>query len=298
MNQSTRIEKMKDFWEEGLKGQEEYIQKANTYYGFYSGGDKQWEATDIAILNKKKRMHLSLNIIFPIINLLTGYERQNRMDIKCYPKKGGISIVADLLTELAKHVEDMSNGLYIRSSVFYDGIISTKGFMNLDIKYDEDPFNGEIIVDNNNSFDICEDPNNLKYDLNNGKYVISSYWGDKEQIKLIYPKSKDELDKMKYDDLDSIDTERLPGSDKSPDKFKARLRETWWKSYEKAIYLINTQTMDNKRVNKSKKDLLKVLLEKDRRMAEEEGRQPMLAVRESVIPVLNCTTTIGKIELE
>ncbi|MCJ7790520.1 MAG: hypothetical protein MUP69_10185, partial [Candidatus Atribacteria bacterium] len=47
-----------------------------------------------------------------------------------------------------------------------------------------------------------------------------------------------------------------------------------------------------------KKDLLKVLLEKDRRMAEEEGRQPMLAVRESVIPVLNCTTTIGKIELE
>jgi hypothetical protein len=298
ISQSTRIEKMKDFWNEGLKGQAEYIQKALINYGMYEGGDKQWEATDIAILDQKKRHHLSLNIIFPIINLLTGYERQNRMDIKCYPRKGGLGIVADLLTELTKHAEDMSNGIYIRSAVFYDGIISSKGFMNLDIKYDEDPFNGEIIVDNNSSFDICEDPNNTKYDLNNGKYVISSYWGDKEQIKLIYPKSKAELDNLKYDDLDSIDTERLPGEDKAPDKFKARLRETWWKSYEKAIYLINMQTMDNKKVNKTKKDLLKHILEVDRRQAEEEGRQPMLAVRESVIPVLNCTTTIGDIELE
>ncbi len=296
--QSTRIEKMKDFWDEGLKGQAEYIERAVKNYGFYEGGDKQWESNDIAILNQKKRMHLSLNIIFPIINLLTGYERQNRMDVKCYPKKGGIGIVADLLTELIKHIEDMSNGLYIRSNVFYDGIIASKGFLNLDIKYDDDPFSGEISVDYNDPFDICEDPNNMKYDLNNGKYVIRSYWGDKDQLKLIYPKSKDELDTLKYDDLDSRDTERLPGTDLAPDQFKARIRETWWKSYEKAIYLINTQTMDNKRVHKSKKDLLQVLLEKDRRMAEREKRQPILAVRENVIPVLNCTTTLGDIELE
>lgn len=289
---------MKDMWDEGLKGQAEYIEKAVKNYGFYEGGDKQWESNDIAILNQKKRPHLSLNIIFPIINLLTGYERQNRMDVKCYPKKGGIGIVADLLTELVKHVEDMSNGLYIRSNVFYDGIITSKGFMSLDIKYTEDPFNGEIAVDYDNPFDICEDPNNIKYDLNEGKYIIRSYWGDKEQIKLIYPKSKDDLDQLKYDDLDSRDTERLPGGELSPDKFKARIRETWWKSYEKAIYIINTQNMDNKRVHKSKKDLLSILLEKDRRMAEREGRSPILAVRESIIPVLNCTTTLGEIELE
>ena len=295
---STRVEKMKDMWEEGYKGQADYIIKANKNYGFYEGGDKQWEARDIAILDAKKRIHLSLNIVFPIINLLTGYERQNRMDIKCFPKKGGIGIVSDLLTELAKHVEDQSLGLYIRSAAFLDGLISTKGFMNLDIKYDEDPFNGEITVDIDDPFDVCEDPNNKKYDLNFGKYVIRSFWGDKEQIILTFPKSKQDIDDLKYDKLDSRDRERLPGGDKSPDKFKARLRETWWKSYEKAVYLIDTINMDNKRVHKSKKDLLKVILEKDRRRAEEEGRRPIFAVRESVIPVLNCTTTIGEIELE
>ena len=297
-NQIVRIEKMKDMWDEGWKGQNEYIQRANANYGFYQGGDLQWDPADIAYLDLKKRHHLSLNIIFPIINLLTGYERQNRMDIKCFPRKGGLKIVADLLTELAKNVEDMSNGVYLRSAAFFDGIISSKGFVSLDIKYTDDPFNGEIIVDNDDPFDICEDPGNKKYDLNFGKYVIRSYWADKEQAILTYPKYKKDIDDLKYDDLDTRDKERLPGSDLSPDKFKARVRETWWKSYEKAIILIDTVNMTNKRVPKENKDLLKYILEKDRRKAERNGTAPVFAVRDNIIPILNCTTTLGEIELE
>ncbi len=296
--QTNRIVKLKDFWDEGYKGQFEYVQAATRNYGFYMGGDKQWDARDIAILDEMKRMHLSLNIIFPIINLLTGYERQNGMDIKVFPKKGGLQPVAELLTELCKHVEDQSNAQYLRSAMFFDGIISTKGFVSLDIKYDDDPFNGEIAVDVEDPFDIVEDPQNKKYDMNYGKYVIKSYWGDKEQIKLIYPKSKQDIDNLKYDDLDNRDKTKIPGSDVSPDKFKCRVRETWWKHYEKATFLIDTINMSHTRVHKSKLDLLKVVLEKDRRRAEEEGRQPIFAVRENVIPVMNCTTTLGDIELE
>jgi uncharacterized protein YfkK (UPF0435 family) len=298
ITESTRVQMLKDMWHEAIEGQAEYVQQAITNYGFYLGGEKQWDPEDIAILDRFKRHHLSLNIIFPIINLLTGYERQNRMDIKCFPKKGGIHLVAQLLTELCKHVEDMSNADYLRSTAFLDGIIAIKGFLSLDISYEEDPFNGEITIENDDPFDITEDPNNKKYDMNAGKYVIKSYWGDKEQIKLIYPKSKDNIDDLKYDDLDTRDRERLPGSDKSPDKFKARIRETWWKHYEKATYLINTYTNDVKRVNKTKIDLLKYILEKDRRMTEQQGINPIYAVRDNIIPVLNCTTTIGDIELE
>lgn len=296
--QTVRLDKLKQMWEEGYKGQFDYIQKANRNYGFYEGGDKQWDARDIAILNKKKRIHLSLNIIFPIINLLTGYERQNKMDIRCFPKKGGLTPVADLLTELCKHVEDQSYAIYDRSAMFFDGIISTKGFISLDIRYSDDPLNGEIVVEVEDPFDICEDPNNKRYDMNFGKYVIKSYWGDKEEIALLYPKYKKEIDNLKYDDLDSRDREALPGSEKAPDRFKVRLRETWWKHYEKATFLIDTANHDFRRVDKSKIDLLKIILEKDRRRAEQEGRNPIFAVRESVIPVLNCTTTMGDIELE
>ena len=298
MNQLQRLAMMKDMWEEAVKGQAEYIIKCTTNYGMYEGGDKQWDPADIAYLNEKKRHHLSLNIILPIINLLTGYERQNRMDIKCFPKKGGLDMVAALMTELTKNIESQSLGLYLRSAAFLDGIVGTKGFLSLDIKYGEDPFSGEIVTDIDNPYDIAEDPNNTKYDLNYGKYVIRSFWSDKELTVLTFPESKDSIDDLKYDDLDNRDKTRMPGFEHSPDQFQAMIRETWWKSYEKAVYLINTDIMDKKRVHKSKLDIMQVMLEKDRRMAEEEERNPTLAVREQVIPVLNCTTTIGEVELE
>ena len=298
--QSTRMQKMKDFWEEGFASWEEYVMMAVKGYAFYKGGDGQWDAADIVALNKRGRPHLSINMILPTINLITGYERQNRMDTKIYPKRGGNRIVAEILTSLSKHVEDTSNGLYERSMIFLDGIIARKGWIGMDIIYDnQDPFNGEIRVIRKNPFDIVEDRNCQNYDLNKGgKYIIESYWTDKEMTVLNFPKSKKEVDKMKYDDLDSRDVYHIPGDRNNPDRFKCRMRETWWKSYEKAVYLCDRLTLERKRVDKSKIPIMQRILEIDRRGAEEEGRAERYTVREVVIPVLNCTTTMGDLELE
>ena len=300
MPQSTRMIKMKDFWEEGFASWEEYVMMAVKGYAFYKGGDGQWDAADIIALNERGRPHLTINMILPTINLITGYERQNRMDTKIYPKRGGNRIVAEILTSLCKHVEDTSNGIYERSMIFLDGIVARKGWIGMDIVHNEqDPFNGEIQVIRKNPFDITEDRNCQNYDLNKGgKYIIESYWVDKEWALFTYPKCKTQIDKMKYDDLDSRDVYHIPGDKFNPDKFKARMRETWWKSYEKAVYLCDNLTLDRKRVDKSKIPLMQRILEIDRRAAEEEGRAERYKVAEVVIPVLNCTTTMGDLELE
>jgi len=300
MPQSTRMAKMKEFWEEGFQGWEEYVMMAVKGYAFFKGGDGQWDAADIIALNAKGRPHLTINMILPTISLITGYERQNRVDTKIYPKRGGNRLTALVLTALSKHTEDTSNGLYERSMMFLDGIIARKGWIGVDIVYDDsDPFNGEIQVVRKNPFDITEDRNCPNYDLNKGgKYIIESYWTDKEWAGFTYPKCKVELDKMKYDDLDSRDVYNIPGDKHNPDKFKARMRETWWKSYEKAIYFCDELSLERKRVHKSKIPLMQRILEVDRRQAEEEGRAPQYQVREVVIPVLNVTTTMGQIELE
>ena len=294
------MQKMKDFWEEGFAMWEEYVVAAVKGYAFYKGGDGQWDAKDIIALNKRGRPHLTINMILPTINLITGYERQNRMDTKIYPKRGGNRIMAEILTALIKHTEDTSNGLYERSMIFLDGIISRKGWIGMDIFYDDrDPLDGEIRVIRKNPFDIVEDRNCQNYDLNKGaKYIIESYWTDKRMATITYPKCEKEIDKMKYDDLDSRDVYHIPGDRNTPDKFKCRMRETWWKDYEKAVYLCDRLTLERKRVDKAKIPLMQRVMEIDRRMAEEEGRAEQYAVREVVIPVLNCTTTMGEIELE
>ena len=299
MSQATKIEKLKDFWTEGLEGNADVVQEAYKNFGYYEGGDKQWDSKDIAVLNSGGRPHITINMILPTINLLTGYERQNRQEVKVFPKKGGNRLVAQLFTEIAKHAEDVSNGIYERSMVFLDGIVGIKGWLNIDIDYENDPYNGELIIERVDPFDIVEDPGCKSYDLNKGaKYIIRSYWADKELIKLTYPKVKGDIENQKFDDLDKRDIRHLPGRVLNPDQFQARLRETWWRSYEKAVYLVHKMSMERKRVDKSKISWMKRILEVDRRQAEEEGRMTVFSVAEAIVPVLHCDTTFGKVIVE
>lgn len=299
MTQMAKIEKLRGFWVEGLEGNELCVQEAIKNYGYYEGGDKQWKSEDISVLNAGGRPHLTINMILPTINLLTGYERQNRQEVLAFPRKGGNRLVAQLFTELCKYTEDISNAAYERSMMFLDGIVAIKGWINIDIDYKDDPYNGELVIERVDPFDIVEDPGCKSYDLNKGaKYIIRSYWADKELIRLTYPKCKKEIDELKFDDLDKRDIQHQPGRPTSPDKYKARLRETWWRSYEKAVYLIHKMSMERKRVDKSKIPLMKRMLEIDRRQAEEEGRMTVFAVAEAVVPVLHCDTTLGKLIVE
>jgi len=299
MTQIAKILKLKDFWTEGLEGNAACVLESLKNYGYYEGGDKQWDSKDIAVLNAGGRPHLTINMILPTINLLTGYERQNRQEVSVFPKKGGNRLVSQLFTELCKHTEDTSNAIYERSMVFLDGVVGIKGWINIDIDYEDDPYNGELIIERVDPFDIVEDPGCKSYDLNKGaKYIIRSYWADKELIKLTYPKCKDDIEKQKFDDLDKRDIRHLPGRVTSPDQFQARLRETWWRDYERATYLVHKMSMERKRVDKSKMPLVKHILEVDRRQAEEEGRMTVFAVAEAIVPVLHCDTTFGKVIVE
>lgn len=299
MTQLAKIKKLKDFWMEGLEGNAACVQESLKNYGYYEGGDKQWKSEDIAVLNAGGRPHLTINMILPTINLLTGYERQNRQEVKVFPKKGGLRLVSQLLTELTKHTEDISNAVYERSMVFLDGIVGIKGWINIDIDYEDDPYNGELIIERVDPFDIVEDPGCKSYDLNKGaKYIIRSYWADKGLIALTYPKCKKEIDNQKFDDLDKRDVRHLPGRVSNPDQFQARLRETWWRSYERVTYLVHKLSMERKRVAKSKIPLMKHMLEVDRRQAEEEGRTTVFAVAEAMVPVLHCDTTFGDTVVE
>ena len=189
MSYDSRQRKLKSFYKEGIDGNRAWRTKAKRNKNFYKG--VQWDSKDVTKLDAEDRPHLTFNQIFPVINLISGYQRQNRQDIKVYPKKGGMKQIADVLTAVAKNISDTSNSEYLTSMVFYDGIISGKAWFDLDISYDDEPINGEIIMRRASPFDIIEDPNCSDYDTNACKYIIKTHWWDKEAIKLAYPKARD-----------------------------------------------------------------------------------------------------------
>ncbi len=301
------IKKVKFMWQEADEASQVDLALMAENYGFYIG-DNQWEqGTKQELLNNRKPA-LTVNLILPAINLLRGMEVGNKQDFIFYPRKGGYSLIADILTRLVKHTMDISDGNFEQSIVFLDGAVCGKGWIKSDITNQVsgfiDPFNGQIQIERKSPFDIREDPNCNKYDLNRGgKYIIELYWFDKEGITALYPKKKDELEQ--YFEMitgdDVIDFRGKPmDKDKrlDPSYYRFRVKDTWWMSWQNREFLIDKTNLDFKMVSPSQTDLLKYILNKDRELAKEENRPERYNTTEMPVKILNLTTTIGDMVLE
>lgn len=301
---TDREKKLADFWKEARDGHRIWRTEAVENYDFACG--HQWKDADVALLDEEEKPHLTINHVLSIINLLSGMERQNKSDVIVYPRKGGIRIIAEAFTSLVKHAMDLCHGDTEQSMQFTDGIIAGKGWLKSDISYEEDPINGDVVVSRTSPFDNYEDPNANKYDLNeSAKYIIQCYWGDKEQIKLLYYKYEDEIEKYTKSPQDE-DTSDITGKiikkadkeDTDATQFRYRLKEIWWKSYKKQLFFVDETILTFSPVNDTQKDLVKIVLEKERRLAEREKRRPKYSITEKVIPVLHVTTMLGDMIIE
>ena len=296
--------KLLEHWEDAKKGHRIWRREAVENYEFVC--NDQWTTQDRSICTEEEKPCLTINHILPIVNLLSGMERQNRADIKAFPRKGGTRIIADAFTSLVKHSVDMCNGEVEQSMQFVDGVISGKGWTSTDISYKKDKINGDFVVTRRSPFDVYEDPNANRYDLNgSAKYIFECYWGDKEEIILRYSKHEEAIRKYlgSYQDEDDTDVKgklvkKSDQEDRDPSKNSYRLKRVWWKSYKEQLYFIDGATMSFSPIHDSQKEVAKVVLEKERRLAESEGRRPRYSIEPRIDEVLHMTDMLGEIILE
>lgn len=303
-NKTNKEIKLLGYWEETKKGHRIWREDAMENFEFVC--NEQWTPSDKTLLTDEEKPCLTINHVLPIINLLSGMERQNRTDIKAFPRKGGTRIIADAFTSLVKHSVDLCHGETQQSMQFVDGIISGKGWVKTDISYKRDKINGDLVMKRKSPFDMYEDPNSDRYDLNeSGKYIIECFWGDKENIKLLYSKHSDSIDKYTGDPQDEDMTDakgklvkKSDKEDRDPSEYRYRLKEIWWKSYKKQLFFIDGATLSFSPIHNSQKEVAKVVLEKERRLAESEKRRPKYSIKEHIIEVLHVTTMLGDMILE
>jgi len=303
-NKTNRESKLQEMWEDAKKGQRIWRQEAVENYEFVT--NNQWTPGERALLAEEEKPCLTFNHILPIINLLSGMERQNRADVKVFPRKGGIRIIADAFTSLAKHSIDLCHGDTEQSMQFVDGIISGKGWLKSDISYKKDKINGDLVVTRRSPFDMYEDPNATKYDLNeSAKYIVECYWGDKENILLLWNEHKEDIEAYiaSPQDEDMMDrngklVKKSDKEDRDPSLYYYRLKEIWWKSYKKQLFLIDGATMAFSPVHDSQKEIAKILVEKEKRQAGTQSRRPRYSLKEHIIEVLHITTMLGDMILE
>jgi hypothetical protein len=275
---------------------------------FYRGGSEQWNSVDVSALDEEGRPHLTLNHIFPVVNTISGLQRQNKSDVVVFPRKNGQQMIARVLTALMKHADDECNGEYEESDVFLDGLIYGKGWEVIDIDYRNDPITGQIVKYRVSPFSVFEDPNCRDYDLNHpekgANWIVREFWWDKEALILQYPKKVKDITnggfKTLEGDIRTFEESSSPPTTEPNEpepagqverKKQYRVKEFYWKSYERKIVAISQFDYTDRIVTEEEKAKLEEL------MREYPGKIKY-EFDDRVVEVLHKTVMLGDLVLE
>jgi len=241
----------------------------------------QWSATDKAILSAKNMPMLSINHIFKNINLLSGYQRQNRGEIKVFPIEGSDEMKAEVLNMVIKWILVDKNVNFTVSDAFKDSLIGGIAWLHPYLVYDDDPINGDIIVKKISPFDILPDPHFTERNLSDCDYIIRHRKVSKNKLKRLYPKYSKEIQEMKGAPIDKYElTENtVVPSDQGNHLL---VIEYWYRDYEEQTILVNTtDPEDTEKWDKSKGELKDFLTQ-----------NPDIAAIKNTVPIMKLAVMI------
>jgi hypothetical protein len=157
----------------------------------------QWREADKAVLDEANVPALSLNMTKKIVDTVTGYERQNRTDIKALPIEGADETNADIYTQLSKWTMSRRNQEYTFSDAFKDTSICGLGWVHAYIDFQDDLISGDIKLKKIPYDQIKFDPRATEKDLSDCQYIIHSKVVHKTKVKKLYPQYTKQIDQMK-----------------------------------------------------------------------------------------------------
>lgn len=169
-------------------GMSSWATRAKQCVEFFEG--KQWSEGALKKLEREDRPALTFNKIAPLVRLVLGYHRNNRMDQKYLPAydNSGSQTVAEAITRIVKQSNTENDKEYVDAEVFFDGIVTGRGYYDYRLDFERNDL-GEIKIKAKDPFAIYPDPEADQYDLNEGNYVFEGRWVNLDEIEFTYGKA-------------------------------------------------------------------------------------------------------------
>lgn len=219
---------------------------------FYKGD--QWEKSIAAELKRQKRAVLTINEIESKCDLLSGYQRQNRTDIKYMPTEEGDQRAAEILNVVSKNILENCNYRFEETDVFDDQSIVGRGLFNMYIDYSKD-IRGNITVEKF-EWDDCYMGPHAKKDTSDLEYLIKTKWYSRSKLREMYPdkeiKFSDELGDLEDKEVHEPVGDKYAKTDNKisfstitdPDlvdiaKKTFRVLEVWRKEYKRSYVVVD-----------------------------------------------------------
>jgi hypothetical protein len=180
-------QKARDNWHRYIYGRDnghsEFVAKADKCESFFRG--VQWSEDDMTMLRSVKRPALTINKILSTLSTVMGEQIENRVEVNYRPKSGSLQPTADALNMLWTHIAHENQLPWARSEMFADGLIRSRGFMDVRLDFDDNVF-GEVRISNQNSKNVIVDPDAEDYDPDKWGDVILTKWHSPDEIAVAY----------------------------------------------------------------------------------------------------------------
>lgn len=143
-----------------------------------------------------RRRQFNFNRIRPVINMVSGYQRQHRFSTIVTPVENSDEITADQFSRLMIWANQNANTLEIISQAFEGAITTGMNLLSVWMDYREDPINGDIKVDNCSYNEYLIDPFFKKHDMSDCRFCWTRKWLSKTEIKSLMPDRAEEIESM------------------------------------------------------------------------------------------------------
>lgn len=180
----TRYSRVRD------DGHAKYVAKADRCEKFFAG--EQWEEEDRAKLAAVQRPVLTINKILSTVSNVLGEQINNRAEINFRPRSGAPEGTADVLTKVFKQISDNNQLPWKRSDMFADGIISSRGYLDVRLDFN-DAAQGEVRIEGINRKNVLVDPDADQYDPDTWGEVFTTKWVTADDIAVLYNPEDAEL---------------------------------------------------------------------------------------------------------
>lgn len=174
-------------------GHNDFILKAERCNKFFVG--EQWDRRDLEALQAQLRPALTINKIISTIGNVMGEQIYNRSEIGFRPASGADPATADVLTKVFKQISNDNQLDWRRSDMFADGIISSRGFLDVRMDFQTNP-QGDVRITNLNPKNVIIDPDAEEYDPDTWNEVTTTKWVTADDIAILY--SNADADILRY----------------------------------------------------------------------------------------------------
>ncbi len=183
-------------------------------YDFALGN--QWAPEDRQALKDESRPCLTFNRIKPIINIVSGYQRENSPRIKVNPEGGEDKKFSEAMDKAISFIDKNSDLSFWLNYQFDDGIIAGKSFLEGYKTYEKDPVRGELKFQLLGPSQVRPDPEFKGYDLNDGcGYCFKGKKYSKRRLIELFPDKESIIKGFKVDTDnagDNIDLSTIEGT--------------------------------------------------------------------------------------